>query len=84
MSGEYGPGNFFYPPAHERAGVSRERVEGCMPDWIHAVIYIIIMSAIVIVTAYYTENILAVIISIMAGHTFATALIKRLPGFWGS
>ncbi len=54
-----------------------------MPDWIHAVIYIIVMSAIVLVTAYYTENILAVIISIMAGHTFATALIKRLPGFWG-
>jgi len=61
-----------------------ERIDERMPDWVHAVLYIAIMTTIIAVTAYYTENIFAVLISMMAGHIFATAVVKRLPGFWNN
>ncbi len=54
-----------------------------MPDWVHAILYIAIMTTIIAITAFYTQNIFAVLVSIMAGHIFATAVVKRLPGFWG-
>jgi len=54
-----------------------------MPDWVHSIVYISIMSSAIVLTAYYTENIFLVMVSMMAGHIFATAVIKRLPGFWG-
>jgi len=53
-----------------------------MPDWVHSLLYIAIMAIIMVTTAYYTENIIAVIASLIVGHTFATAVISRLPGFW--
>jgi len=54
-----------------------------MPDWVHAILYIAIMTTIIAITAFYTRDILAILVSIMAGHIFATAVVKRLPGFWG-
>ncbi len=55
-----------------------------MPDWVHSIVYIGIMTAAIALTAYYTENIFLVIVSMMAGHIVATAVVKKLPGFWGS
>ncbi len=54
-----------------------------MPDWVHSILYIAIMATIMITTAYYTENIIAVIASLIVGHIFTSAIIKLMPGFWG-
>jgi len=54
-----------------------------IPDWVHSILYIAIMAIIMVITAYYTENIIAVIFSLVVGHIFASAIIRFLPGFWG-
>ncbi len=54
-----------------------------MPDWIHSLLYIVILVTVATLVAYYTGNLLGVIIGVVLGHSTATFIISRLPGFWG-
>lgn len=54
-----------------------------MPDWIHSLLYIIILVTVTTLVAYYTENLLGVIFGVILGHTAASFIVSRLPGFWG-
>jgi len=55
-----------------------------LPDWVHAIIYIFIITAAAIVSGYYTQNILGVFAGVGVAHFLASAIIKRIPGFWGN
>ncbi len=55
-----------------------------MPDWVHAILYILIVATTAYLAAYYTQNALGMIAGIGVGHFLASAIVKRLPGFWGS
>lgn len=54
-----------------------------MPDWIHSLLYIIILVTITTLVAYYTGNLLGLIIGFLLGHSTASFIVSRLPGFWG-
>lgn len=54
-----------------------------MPDWIHAIIYMAILAATVVIASLLLQNIMGLIIGLLCGHLVASAVISRLPGFWG-
>ncbi len=54
-----------------------------MPDWVHAVIYILIVTGSMFLMYNFDESIWAIIAGLIGGHLLAVAVIKRLPGFWG-
>ena len=55
-----------------------------MPDWIHSIVYIIIVAMGAFLGGYYTQNILGIFAGIGLAHFVVSAVIKRIPGFWGS
>lgn len=54
-----------------------------MPDWTHSILYLVIMTLALLLSAYYTASIWGLIAGLIIGHLLATAIITRLPGFWG-
>jgi len=54
-----------------------------MPDWIHSLLYIVILVATMLLVVYFSRDVLGVILGIIAGHLIASFLVARLPGFWG-
>ncbi len=54
-----------------------------MPDWIHSLLYLFIFIATVLFSIYLTENIWGALLGLPAGHIVASAIVSRLPGFWG-
>ncbi len=55
-----------------------------MPDWVHPIIYIAVMAAAVYLALYYTQNLLGLLLGLGFGHFLAAAIVKNIPGFWGS
>ena len=53
-----------------------------MPDWIHSIIYLIVLTASVVSLGLIMESALGVVIGVFAGHLAGSALVSRLPGFW--
>jgi len=54
-----------------------------LPDWVHAVLYILIVTVSMFLVFNIDESIWAMIAGLIGGHFLAVAVIKRLPGFWG-
>ncbi len=54
-----------------------------MPDWIHSLLYIIILAAVTLLVAYFRRDALGLVIGLITGHLIASFLVARLPGFWG-
>ncbi len=54
-----------------------------MPDWIHSLLYIAILVSVTALVAYYTGTLIGVIIGVIVGHSTASFIVSRLPGFWG-
>ena len=59
------------------------KLEVKMPDWIHSLLYIVILVIVTTLVVYYTDHLLGVIVGIIVGHSVASFLVSRLPGFWG-
>ncbi|MFO7951796.1 MAG: hypothetical protein R6U91_03170 [Bacillota bacterium] len=55
-----------------------------MPDWIHALVYMVIVIAVALAAGYYTQNILGLFAGLGLAHFLASAIIKLIPGFWGN
>lgn len=55
-----------------------------MPDWMHSLLYIVILTGIIVLTVYILTDILGVLVGVIAGHTVASFIVSRLPGFWGN
>ena len=54
-----------------------------MPDWIHSLLYIIIVIGILSLTVFFMTDILGILVGVIAGHSIASFVVSRLPGFWG-
>lgn len=54
-----------------------------MPDWIHSLLYIAIVIGIILLSVYFITDILGLLVGVIAGHTVASFIVSRLPGFWG-
>ncbi len=54
-----------------------------MPDWIHSLLYIIIVIGILSLTLFFITDILGLLVGVIAGHSIASFVVSRLPGFWG-
>lgn len=54
-----------------------------MPDWIHSLLYIIIVIGILSLTVFFITDILGLLVGVIAGHSIASFVVSRLPGFWG-
>jgi len=55
-----------------------------MPDWLHSLLYIAVIASTAYLGSYYAQNIFGLFGGLIVGHFLATAIIKRLPGFWGN
>lgn len=55
-----------------------------MPDWIHSLLYIIIVIGILSLTVFFITDILGLLVGVIAGHSIASFVVSRLPGFWGN
>ncbi len=53
-----------------------------MPDWIHSLVYIAIVSITAYLGVYYTQDLTGLIIGLAGGHFLASSIVKLLPGFW--
>ncbi len=53
-----------------------------MPDWVHSLLYILILVIVTTLTAYYTDHLLGVIFGVILGHSAASFIVSKLPGFW--
>lgn len=53
-----------------------------MPDWIHSIIYLTVLTTSVVAFGLIMENAIGVVIGVFAGHLAGSALVSRLPGFW--
>ncbi len=54
-----------------------------MPDWIHAVLMIIIWLAVVYLSISLVGGIPGIILGVSAGYLVAGQIVQRVPGFWG-
>ena len=54
-----------------------------MPDWIHSLLYILILISVLSLSVYFITDILGLLVGVFAGHTIASFIVSRLPGFWG-
>ncbi len=54
-----------------------------MPDWIHSLLYIVLLAATMLLVVNFSRDVLGVIAGLIAGHIIASFLVARLPGFWG-
>lgn len=53
-----------------------------MPDWVHSVLYIIVVAAVVLLVFFHLDNIWGLVVGLLVGHFIASFLVSRLPGFW--
>ncbi len=54
-----------------------------MPDWVHSLLYILILVVTMFTVFFFMRDVIGLIIGLLAGHTAASFIVSRLPGFWG-
>ena len=54
-----------------------------MANWFFPLFYISILGGMMFLFANLTGNIWGIPVGLLLGHTAATFILSRLPGFWG-
>ncbi|MGM0651855.1 MAG: hypothetical protein ACQES4_03610 [Bacillota bacterium] len=53
-----------------------------MPDWIHSLLYIVILVTVTALFVFYIGHLLGLIVGVIVGHSVASFIVSKLPGFW--